>query len=160
MGEGMFSTVYLCRDRLTDRVYACKRFRRFRMSKGALKNLYYEMRILSNLPEDCPHITRLYETVKTQSHFYLVIDYCNGGDIDCLLQERQRLSEAEVRHIYRQVMQAAKAMREMQVMHRDIKNANILLHYSTESREDVMSAEVKLADFGFSIALPDGLEIN
>ena len=110
------------------------------------------------MPEDCAHITRLYETIKTQSHFYLVIDYCNGGDIDCLLQERQRLTEAEVRHIYRQVMQAAKAMRPMQVMHRDIKNANILLHYASECR-DVTSAEVKLADFGFSIALPEGQEL-
>ena len=156
----MFSTVFLCRSKVTGIVYACKRFKRFRMSSGALKNLHYEMRILSNLPKDCQYITRLHETIKTRSHYYLVIDYCNGGDIDCLLQDRTRLSEQEVRHVFSQVIQASKAMRKMQVVHRDIKNANILLHFPDGVKSDICRASVKLADFGFGVFLQDGSELT
>ena len=66
----------------------------------------------------------------------------------------------------------------MQVLHRDIKSANILLHYPDHTRKELESLgdfkalplsgiqiatkqvtpqyQVKLADFGFSKLLPDG----
>lgn len=38
------------------------------------------------------------------------------------------LSEKQVRYIFREVLQGMKAMSDKGILHRDIKNANILLH--------------------------------
>jgi serine/threonine protein kinase len=58
-------------------------------------------------------------------------------------------------------------MRDLKVIHRDIKNANILLHFPKLEKVDKFqytecnltraeNVEVKLADFGFSTILNDG----
>jgi serine/threonine protein kinase len=55
-----------------------------------------------------------------------------------------------------------KAMREIHAVHRDIKNANILLHFedsddmdSSRSDSDDLppNVKVKLADFGFAVII-------
>lgn len=98
------------------------------MTTTSLKNLQEEIRVLSNLPLS-DHIIRLHETIKTKNHFYLIMDYCNGGNLESLLEHRLILSEKEVQIIFRQVLKAIKVMRDLKVIHRDIKNANILLHF-------------------------------
>jgi serine/threonine protein kinase len=98
------------------------------MTPTSLKNLQEEIRVLSNLPAS-DHIIRLHETIKTKNHFYLIVDYCNGGDLESVLEHRLLLSEKEVQIIFRQVLKAIKVMRDLKVIHRDIKNANILLHF-------------------------------
>ena len=46
-----------------------------------------------------------------------------------MLEQRLILKEREVQIIFRQVLKAIKVMRDFKVIHRDIKNANILLHF-------------------------------
>ena len=65
--------------------------------------------------------------------------------------------------MFQQVIKALKDMKYIKAIHRDIKNANILLHFPEKStfRDKPMSeidlledeVEVKLADFGFSTIL-------
>ena len=50
VGQGMFSTVFLCRHQPTGELYACKKFTRAKMTRTSLKNLHEEIKILSNLP--------------------------------------------------------------------------------------------------------------
>lgn len=133
VGQGMFSTVFLCRDSTNGELYACKKFTRAKMSRTSLKNLHEEIKILSNLPQDCNHIIRLKDTIKTANHFYLIIDYCNGGDLEELLETRGILKEQEAQVIFQQVIKAMKVLRDLRVVHRDIKNANILLHFPPQA---------------------------
>lgn len=91
------------------------------------------------------------------------MEYCNGGDLESFLEKRLILKEKEVRVIFTQVLHAMKEMNRIRAIHRDIKNANILLHFAdindsqssinirNELTEDNVS--VKLADFGFSTIL-------
>lgn len=99
------------------------------MTRTSLKNLQEEIKILSNLPASCEHIIRLHDTIKTKNHFYLIVDFCNGGDLEELLETRTILKEQEVQVIFKQVIKAMKVLRTLKVIHRDIKNANILLHF-------------------------------
>lgn len=84
IGKGMFSTVYKCKNIKTNSIYACKLFDRIKMSKKSLKNLHDEIQILRNLSS--PNIIKLQETFKTKRHYYLIIEYCNGGDLESLLE--------------------------------------------------------------------------
>lgn len=99
VGKGMFSTVYLCEHLQSKETYACKKYTRSKMTRTSLKNLEDEIKVLSNLPKS-DHIIKLHEIIKTDNHFYLIIDYCNGGDLFSLLERRLILKEAEVRIIF------------------------------------------------------------
>jgi serine/threonine protein kinase len=54
---------------------------------------------LSNLPKS-DQIIALHEVIKTTNHFYLFVDYCNGGNLETLLENRLMLKESEVQVIF------------------------------------------------------------
>ena len=97
------------------------------MSKKSLKNLHEEIQILQNL--DSPFIIKLFDKFKTKNHFYLIIEYCNGNDLENLLDRRLILTEREARFVFSQVFRAMKELQNIRAIHRDIKNANIMLHF-------------------------------
>ena len=41
---------------------------------------------------DSEHSIKLYQTIKTSSNIYMIMDYCNGFDLSVLLKVRKRLS--------------------------------------------------------------------
>ena len=57
------------------------------------------------------------------------MQYCNGGDLDDLRQLRGRFREQEARYFLSQIIKGFKAIHEMNVLHRDVKLANILVHF-------------------------------
>jgi len=65
------------------------------MTRISLKNLQEEIRILSSLPKS-ENIIALHEVIKTANHFYLIVDYCNGDNLENLLEHRLVLKESEV----------------------------------------------------------------
>ena len=73
-------------------------FDRFKMTKKSIKNLHDEIQILRNL--DSPYIIKLHDTFKTERHFYLILDFCNGGDLEGLLEHRLVIGEREVRLVF------------------------------------------------------------
>ena len=137
IGRGAYSTVFKCiclTDQNTNKesskqrkVYACKVFTRCKMNQRMLKNLHEETVSLKRLCNH-PNIIKHFASFKTKRHFYLIVEYCNVGDLETLLEQGLYLSERHVRFIYREVLKGMKEMHEMGILHRDIKNANILLH--------------------------------
>ncbi len=79
---------------------------------------------------------------------------------------RKRLPEAEARLILKQIIQGIRDYNNVNIIHRDLKLANILLHFpeedllskSKEEREAIIKRinlkdtrfEVKISDFGFA----------
>jgi serine/threonine protein kinase len=66
--------------------------------------------------------------------------------------------------MFSNIVRAMKEMSNIKALHRDIKNANILLHFPDFDNLDINTldsidlikenVQVKLADFGFSTILP------
>ncbi len=76
---------------------------------------------------------------KTPTSLFLFIEYCNKGTLeDFILEHREGLSDEIVRRFVAQIIIALKFLKERNIIHRDIKPKNILIH------ED----GIKLADFG------------
>jgi calcium-dependent protein kinase len=42
---------------------------------------------------DHPNIIRLYETWESEIHYYLVMEYCEGGELLEFIQQKQNFSE-------------------------------------------------------------------
>ena len=67
---------------------------------------------------------------KTSSNYYLVMEFCNGGDVDGFLKNRNGyLSEIETRLILKQLVQGLMAIQAQNVMHRDLKLANVMMTF-------------------------------
>lgn len=89
---------------------------------------------------DNPHIIKLLALKKTPHNYYLMLEYCDGGDMLAKVREVGALPEQQVLGYLGQILNAFQTLTTHKIMHRDFKLANILLH----------QGQVKIADFGFA----------
>ena len=59
---------------------------------------------------------------------FIVMEYCNGGDLEGYLEKKRRLTEDEASTFLKQIINGFKGLHEVKAMHRDFKLANILMH--------------------------------
>ena len=132
-----------------------------------MKYLKNEIIILQNLKH--PNIVKFEDVKKTKKHFYIVMEYCNGGELSKALEKYQEkygrsLPEEIVQYLMRQIINAFQYIHKLKIIHRDIKLDNILLNYETEEDKknlNLMKASVKIIDFGFScIISKSGLQYS
>ncbi|MCL4143485.1 UNVERIFIED_CONTAM: hypothetical protein GTU68_031183, partial [Idotea baltica] len=77
------------------------------------------------------------------SHIYLIMEYCNGGNLSNYIHKRQRLSENICQRFLQQVVLALLYLREKNISHFDLKPQNIFL----ASRNLQI---LKIGDFGLA----------
>jgi len=102
-----------------------------------------EIEIMRHL--DHPNIMKLYETFEDPRHVYLVMDLCTGGELFDRIIDKGRLSEAEARNVFLQIMRALFYCHSNKICHRDLKPENFLLLDKSEE------APIKVIDFGLSV---------
>lgn len=83
---------------------------------------------------------------KSASHFYLILEYCNGGDLSSYINRHGRINEPLGRLLLRQLASGLNVLHRHNFIHRDLKPQNILL---IAEKPPVL----RIADFGFSRAL-------
>lgn len=86
--------------------------------------------------------------LKTVNNFYFVYEYCNGGTLEKLMRSYREIPDkvmpiSKSLLILRDILDAFKTLTRNNIMHRDLKPDNILLH----------NGVIKLADFGFCKSL-------
>lgn len=129
LGKGQFGIVYRCHEKQNHAIHhAVKIIQKKTLSPRLLENLKNEINILSKIRS--PYIIKLLDIQRTENNFYLFMELCNGGDLEQLKEIRGgRFSELEARIILQQLVRGFKEIYEHQVMHRDMKLANILVHF-------------------------------
>jgi serine/threonine protein kinase len=76
------------------------------------------------------YVVQLKDVTKTANNYYLLMELCNGGDLENYTKVRGGfLKEKEARLILRQIMLGIAAIKEKDVMHRDLKLPNVMLHF-------------------------------
>ena len=100
------------------------------------------------------NIVHLIDIVKTQNNLYMIMEYCKDGSLENYIEKKNKnqkyktLSEQESFTIFEKIVQAYQQLLNNKIIHRDIKQANILID----------DGEPKLADFGFSRVIEYGLD--
>ena len=160
LGKGAFGEVFLTQKEGYKGFFATKRLdRAFSEKPENIKRLSNEISILKKINH--PNIVRLIDLKKTKSHCYIVMEYCNGGDLSGCLKKykalhRRPFSEEIVQYIMRQVVNGLEFLHSHKIIHRDLKLDNILVTFKSEEDKknlNMMKAIVKLIDFGFATKL-------
>lgn len=94
-----------------------------------------EVRIMQQI--DHPNILDLYKVIKKDGKVYLILEYCDGGDLSNYIQSNE--SEFDNRYFY-QILDGLEHLYNNKILHRDIKPQNILIH----------NENIKISDFGFA----------
>jgi serine/threonine-protein kinase ULK/ATG1 len=140
LGKGQFGIVYKAKHVNTGDVYAIKTVKKASISSNPkLKSLFdTEINIMSKIKH--PNILHLYEYLETGNNFYLIIDYCNNGDMESHVKKFNFLGEDESVYFLMQIMNGFRELHKHKIMHRDFKLANIFLH----------DDKLIVGDFGFA----------
>lgn len=75
----------------------------------------------------------------------MIFDYCNGLDLQALLRAKRKLNQVEISIITRKVVCGCKEIWDLNIIHRDIKLANILLHFPDNPEIDKLAKTRKMA---------------
>ncbi|KAI1292257.1 Serine/threonine-protein kinase ULK2 [Halotydeus destructor] len=159
IGHGAFAVVFKGRHKAKpERTVAIKSITKKNLAKS--QNLLgKEIKILKELTElQHQNVVALLDCKETQNHVFLVMEYCNGGDLADYLHAKGTLSEDTIRLFLRQIAEAMKALQEKEIVHRDLKPQNILLCYmNNKPNPTPTDIRLKIADFGFARFLNDGV---
>lgn len=141
LGKGQFGTVYkgVCCENPSS-VYAVKCIAKEMIEKDPYVHKLFqtEVEVMSKI--NSPNTLHLFEFIETANNYYLVIQYCNNGDLEKYVQKVGRLPEEQAVYFLMQIMNGFQVLHGNKVMHRDFKLANIFLHDDT----------VVIGDFGFA----------
>lgn len=138
IGAGQFGEVYKGFNKFNGQDIAVKVVRRDLLKGKFLELLENEIKVLKSC--DNPNIIKLYDMKKTANNFYLILEFCNEGDMGDYLKARKYITEEEAVEYLIQILNGFKTLVKNSIMHRDFKLANILKH----------NGNIKIADFGFS----------
>jgi len=69
----------------------------------------------------------MYGFFDDKTHFYIVLEYMEGGTLYQKLKKGKVLSEGEAAKIIKQMTEAIEYMHDMGIAHRDIKPENIVI---------------------------------
>ena len=165
IGKGAFGEVFLSNYIGKNIKYATKVYERDKIEKSKDLNRYLisEINILNKLKH--PNIVKFIEAKKTKKHYYIVTEFCNGGDLQKALEQYMKkygkpFSEEIVQYLMKQIISAFHYIHGKGILHRDIKLDNILIQFDNEEDKknlNMMKAIPKIIDFGFAIRPKDGL---
>ena len=145
LNHGSFGMVFLAKDLTTDEQVAIKCLTKVSSTDvcpAACGNDHLVELACHNCLGDHPNIVNLVKAFETDTHMYLVLEFCSMGDLYEAIRSGQGPLETEhVRAFMLQLVDAVDFMHSKGLYHRDIKPENILL---------TLDGSMKLGDFGLS----------
>lgn len=138
---GSFGSVYRAKHLPTGDVVAVKAC--VYEEDEALKDLIAEIQFLHSFSH--PNVVKYYGSYKKNEEVFIAMELCEAGGSNLLFEVLEKpLTERQTAVIMRETLKGLIYLHDNNIIHRDIKAANILLN---------AKGEVKLADFGVSVRL-------
>ncbi len=157
LGEGSFGSVYYTTKLNSNEIYATKVIPKRLLNQGRSYEFFKrEVEILKKIEHK--NINKLYAEKETNNNHYLILEYCNGGDlykISNLYKKRngRPLPEEFVQYYVKQICEALHYLHSQGIIHRDLKLENILVSFNSErdrNELNIQESKIKLIDFGLA----------
>ncbi|KAJ5908448.1 Protein kinase byr2 [Penicillium taxi] len=148
IGEGSFGSVFLALHAITGELMAVKQVEIPSATKGTefdqRKNsmvtaLKHEIELLQGMHH--PNIVQYLGTSADDQFLNIFLEYVPGGSIATMLKQYNTFQEPLVKNFVRQILAGLSYLHSCDIIHRDIKGANILVDNK---------GGVKISDFGIS----------
>src|SRR5574340_172395 len=136
LGSGGFGTVFLARDAWIDKKVAIKVPHR---QTGDHEELLQEPRLLAAL--DHQNIVGILTAERVDGTFFIVMEYVKGESLEAVLDREKSLDVPRALNYAVQILKGVEHAHEAQILHRDLRPANVLISES---------GICKVADFGTS----------
>ena len=142
IGMGGMAEVYKAVDKTLGRTVAVKvMLPQYANDKTFAARFRQEAQAAANLSS--PYIVNIYDWGKDQDSYYIVMEYVRGTDLKTAIQERGFINQRKVAEIGAQVCSALSVAHSYDIIHRDIKSANIMVQ---------TDGNIKVMDFGIAQA--------
>jgi serine/threonine protein kinase len=139
IGVGGMGVVWLATDVTLDRQVAMKRAHAISTNRGDTTKLQVEAGLATRVRH--PNIVEVYGVVGEADDQWLIMEYVPGRSLAEIIAVEQVLSVPRAIHYIRQIADALDAVHRAEVVHGDVKPANILIPDN---------GVAKLSDFGVS----------
>lgn len=141
LGDGGFATVFAALDGASGERFAVKMLRhelvwrddyaeRFRLEAEVIQAIEH------------PNVVRVHSVIEAYATMFIVMDLVPGIDLLDYLRRFGHMEAPEVRYIFRRIAHALQAAHDRDIVHRDVKPANIRM---------TPEGDLKLLDFGVAI---------
>ncbi|KAJ7326816.1 hypothetical protein JRQ81_016575 [Phrynocephalus forsythii] len=143
IGEGSFGKAILVKSKEDGKQYVIKEINISKMSNKEREESRREVAVLANMKH--PNIVLYRESFEEGGCLYIVMDYCEGGDLFKKINAQKGVlfSEDQIMDWFVQICLALKHVHDRKILHRDIKSQverNILFKFSI-----LMNSTVELA---------------
>ncbi|XP_051472420.1 serine/threonine-protein kinase Nek1 isoform X9 [Apus apus] len=144
IGEGSFGKAILVKAKEDDQQYVIKEINISKMSNKEREESRREVAVLANMKH--PNIVLYRESFEENGCLYIVMDYCEGGDLFKKINAQKGIlfSEDQILDWFVQICLALKHIHDRKILHRDIKSQNIFL---------TKDGTIQLGDFGIARVL-------
>ncbi|ERN00909.1 hypothetical protein AMTRI_Chr03g139810 [Amborella trichopoda] len=150
LGRGEFGITYLCTDRDTGEVLACKSISKKKLRTAVdIEDVRREVAIMGHLPKH-PNIVSLKDTYEDDNAVHLVMELCEGGELFDRIVARGHYTERAAAVVTRTIVEVVQLCHKHGVMHRDLKPENFLFANKKET------SPLKAIDFGLSVFFKPG----
>eukprot|EP00826_Nyctotherus_ovalis_P035628 TRINITY_DN3073_c0_g4_i4.p1 TRINITY_DN3073_c0_g4~~TRINITY_DN3073_c0_g4_i4.p1 ORF type:complete len:347 (-),score=114.67 TRINITY_DN3073_c0_g4_i4:122-1162(-) len=156
LGRGAFADVYRCRKlvggKLLPEIYVAKEIHFQRKIPNMKELILREIYLMFQLTGESPSIITVHDHFmgKTPNEMYIIMEYCEGGDLERYTEAHGPFLESEVAEFLYPVATSFAMIHSKDIIHRDLKLANILL---VKKPEKGVKPVVKITDFGLAYAL-------
>jgi mitogen-activated protein kinase kinase kinase len=148
IGQGSFGSVYLALHAVTGELLAVKQVETpspgansasDARKKSMIDALKREISLLRDLQH--PNIVQYLGASSSAEHLNIFLEYVPGGSVQTMLNSYGALREPLIRSFVRQIVTGLAYLHQREIIHRDIKGANILVDNK---------GVIKISDFGIS----------
>ncbi|GJE90806.1 Pkinase-domain-containing protein [Phanerochaete sordida] len=153
IGSGSFGKVYLGMDAATGLLMAVKQVElpsqtapNAERKQSMLNALEREIELLKELQHE--NIVQYLSSCVDEDHLNIFLEYVPGGSVTSLLRNYGAFEETLVRNWVRQILLGLNYLHSRDIIHRDIKGANMLVDNK---------GGIKISDFGISKKVEDNL---
>lgn len=150
LGRGEFGITYLCTDKFSGEVLACKSISKHKLRTAVdIEDVRREVEIMRHLPQH-PNIVSLKDTYEDDGDVHLVMELCEGGELFDRIVARGHYTERAAAAVTKTIVEVVQMCHKHGVMHRDLKPENFLFGNKKEN------APLKAIDFGLSVFFRPG----